>query len=126
MANFYLPFARSMLVKAFCCASMYLIYKKSSPSDGMSGELSPSEAIQLIYKEIKEIRDELANINCLRSLLTKKELADYLKVSQRTIENLVNRGEIVPIMIGTSPRFKMDEIERFLKEASSSYYRKCA
>lgn len=117
-----------MLVKAFCRATMYLYFKneKKNPKDGMSLGDSTDETIQLILqkleqvlKENQEIRDELANMNCLRSLMTKKEVAAYLKVTTKTIENLVNRKELFPIMVGSCPRFKLDEIERFLSAASS-------
>lgn len=78
--------------------ALYLMIKKRSPLEGMPSELSSSESIQLIYKEIKEIGEELANINCIRSRLTKKEPADYLKISLRTIENLVSSGDMFPII----------------------------
>ena len=99
---------------------MYLIYKKSSPSDGMSGEPTPSEAILLFYKEIKEIRDELANMNCVRSLMTKQEVADKFKVTVRTVENLVTKRELFPIMVGSLPRFTIEEVQRYLRMGDTS------
>ena len=99
---------------------MYLMYKKSSPSDGMSGEPTPSEAISLFYKEIKEIRDELANMNCVRSLMTKQEVADTFKVTIRTVENLVSRRELFPVMVGNLPRFTIEEVQRYLRMGDTS------
>lgn len=96
------------------------MYKKSSPSDGMSGEPTLSEAILLIHKEIKEIRDELANMNCIRSLMTKTEVAEILKVTIRTVENLVSKGELFPIMVGSLPRFRIEEVQRYLNMCDTS------
>ncbi len=114
-----------MLVKAFCRSTMYVYFKneRKNPVDGMSWGDSTDEAIRLILQKLelvleenKQIRDELANMNCLRSLMTKKEVAAYLKVTTKTVENLVNRKELFPIMVGSCPRFKLDEIERYLSE----------
>jgi excisionase family DNA binding protein len=99
---------------------MYLMYKKSSTSDGMSGEPTPNEAILLFYKEIKEIRDELANMNCVRSLMTKQEVADAFKVTVRTVENLVSKRELFPIMVGSLPRFTIEEVQRYLRMGDTS------
>ena len=46
-------------------------------------------------------------------LMTKREVADLLKVCQKTVENLVRRGLLPrPIYVGRLPRWHRSEIER--------------
>jgi excisionase family DNA binding protein len=53
-------------------------------------------------------------------LLTKAEVADWLRVSVRTLDRLVAQGAIAPLIIGGQVRFCPDEISRFLKRAKSN------
>jgi excisionase family DNA binding protein len=52
-------------------------------------------------------------------LLTKPEVADWLRVSVRTLDRLVAQGAITPMTIRGQFRFSPDEISRFLKRAKS-------
>jgi excisionase family DNA binding protein len=49
-------------------------------------------------------------------LHTVGEVAELLRVSPRTIHNLVTRGELVPTRIGDRLLFHAHEIDRFAKE----------
>ena len=51
---------------------------------------------------------------------TVRELADMLKVSQKTIYRLVESGDLLPHRIGGQLRFRKEDIESFLDEASGS------
>ena len=48
------------------------------------------------------------------------ELADMLKVSQKAIYRLVESGDLLPHSIGGELRFRKEDIESFLDEASGS------
>ena len=49
------------------------------------------------------------------ALLTIKEVADLLKVSERHVQNLVRRGDIAkPVRFGRSTRFRPCDIRRLL------------
>jgi excisionase family DNA binding protein len=48
------------------------------------------------------------------SLYTRKTLAAYLSVTPRTIDNLRAKG-LPHLMVGDSPRFKLPEVEEWLK-----------
>ena len=48
--------------------------------------------LQKLLKETMEIRDELANINCPHPVMTKKDVAEYLQVSVKTIENMMREN----------------------------------
>jgi excisionase family DNA binding protein len=50
----------------------------------------------------------------LEQLLTIDSLADLLHVHRRTVARLVERGELVPIRIGSAVRFHPAEVRRFL------------
>ena len=59
--------------------------------------------------EVQEQRDEL------ESLLTTKQVADLMQVSERHIQNMVNRDQIPqPVRLGKTVRFRRAEIRRFL------------
>lgn len=50
-----------------------------------------------------------------RELLTTKELARALKVTERTIQNLVSRGTLKPLKIGRCVRFVLSDVIYELK-----------
>ena len=54
------------------------------------------------------------------SILTIEEVAKYLRVSERTVYDWAQRGEIPSGKIGTVWRFKKDEIEKWVNERLSS------
>ncbi|MCG8602941.1 MAG: helix-turn-helix domain-containing protein [Verrucomicrobiales bacterium] len=58
---------------------------------------------------------ELKRTNHHRALLTTKELARELKVTERTVQNLVSRGTIRKIQIGRCVRFRLSEVIADLK-----------
>jgi excisionase family DNA binding protein len=59
-----------------------------------------------------EVADEQDN---LEALLTTKEVADLMQVSQRHIQNMVNRGQLPqPLRLGKSIRFRRPDMRRFL------------
>jgi excisionase family DNA binding protein len=54
-------------------------------------------------------------------LLTKKEVADLLRVSTRTVENLTNRGILPKITLGTKMvRYPEAGIKRLLEESTTN------
>ena len=51
-------------------------------------------------------------------ILTVKEIADYLKVNERTIYRLATNGELPAFRVGASWRFRLDEIDNWITEQS--------
>jgi len=47
-------------------------------------------------------------------ILTIKEVADYLKVNERTIYRLAASGELPGFKVGNSWRFKQSELEQYI------------
>ena len=47
-------------------------------------------------------------------LLSRKQLAAYLAVNERTVDRLRHRGLPAPFMVGASPRWRKAEIDTWL------------
>ncbi|MBL9159981.1 MAG: helix-turn-helix domain-containing protein [Verrucomicrobiales bacterium] len=60
-------------------------------------------------------RAESSHTDVERELLTTKELARALKVTERTVQNLVSRGTVQPIKIGRCVRFVLGDVLENLK-----------
>jgi excisionase family DNA binding protein len=61
------------------------------------------------------------------SILTAKEVGQYLKLSESTIYKLAAKGDIPGFKIGDSWRFDMEEIQRLIqgaKKENQKYKRK--
>ena len=54
--------------------------------------------------------------NGMDSLMTVRELSEYLKLAPLTVYRMVDRGELPAYKLGKHLRFEKKEIERFLKE----------
>jgi len=59
-----------------------------------------------------------AYVSARMPLLTVEELADYLSCSRRTVERLVERGLLRPVLVGTRRRFRVEDVERYLERES--------
>ena len=53
----------------------------------------------------------------MEKLITAKELAQFLKLSESTIYKLASNGEIPGLRIGDSWRFDQQDIERMIRSA---------
>lgn len=49
-------------------------------------------------------------------ILTVKEVADYLKVNQRTVYRMASSKKIPAFKVGGSWRIKLEELERWITE----------
>lgn len=52
--------------------------------------------------------------NCQRILLTAREAAQSLRISERLLWTLTDRGDIRCIRMNASKRYPIDELERFV------------
>jgi excisionase family DNA binding protein len=48
--------------------------------------------------------------------LTIKELATYLNVTERTIYNLLERGELPGFKVGANWRFRKEDIDKWIED----------
>lgn len=51
-------------------------------------------------------------------ILTVKEVADYLKVNERTIYRLATNGDLPAFRVGSSWRFRQNQIDTWITEQS--------
>jgi excisionase family DNA binding protein len=54
------------------------------------------------------------------SLLTINEACEYLRVSRWTIYRMVDRGDLLPLRVGSRFRFRLAELDRYLERAGAS------
>jgi len=52
----------------------------------------------------------------MESTLTIKDLAQFLNVTERTIYNLLGRGDLPGFKVGASWRFKKEDIDKWIEE----------
>jgi len=50
------------------------------------------------------------------SVLTIKQIAEYLNVTERTIYNLLQRGELPGFKVGVAWRFRKEDIDRWIQK----------
>jgi len=53
----------------------------------------------------------------VEKIITAKELAQFLKLSESTIYKLVSSGEIPGFKVGDSWRFELEEIQTLIRES---------
>lgn len=47
-------------------------------------------------------------------LMNKRQVADYLNVSVRTVDNLVAEGQLFPVRVRSAKRFTRKSVERYV------------
>lgn len=56
----------------------------------------------------------------MKELYTINELADFLRVSTRTIRRYIKEGKITGFKVGQAWRFSDDEVARYIQELQES------
>ncbi len=52
-------------------------------------------------------------------ILTIREVADYLKITERTLYRLVQEGKLPAFKVGNSWRFRREDLERWISDQQS-------
>lgn len=60
----------------------------------------------------------------MADILTIREVAEYLKLNEKTTYRLVAEGKIPGFKVGGAWRFRLSEIERWIKEQEQSALKK--
>lgn len=95
-----------------------------APLQSSKSSLDSSEAPALTsveaWKHIRRLEDEVRTLQeaVPKPLWKIRDVAQYLNVSKRTVENILADGELVPIRIRSARRFQ--------PEAVKAYARRCA
>lgn len=53
-------------------------------------------------------------------IMTIKEVADYLKVNERTVYRMASAGKIPAFKVGGAWRIKVSELEKWIEEQSNN------
>jgi excisionase family DNA binding protein len=61
-----------------------------------------------------------------KATLTIRELARYLSVTERTIYNLLERGELPGFKVGANWRFKKEDLDAWIENKKKNESRKLA
>jgi len=56
----------------------------------------------------------------MERLMRKDEVAETLSVSVRTIERLIERGELPAVVVGSRLRVRPESVERFVQEKGTA------
>lgn len=84
-----------------------------------SQQLTP-ELRALVDARVEEQVQELLNNRAPEPLWKIDDVAAYLNVSKRTVENLITDGSIRPLWIRGARRFHADAIEAYLRTTAST------
>jgi excisionase family DNA binding protein len=60
----------------------------------------------------------------METILTAKELSQFLKLSESTIYKLAVSGEIPAFKVGDSWRFELEEIQKMIRDSKTRVRRK--
>ena len=97
--------------------------KSSGYSNRRDEDNRPTQKGDLLQK-LQEIDQKLSQISrssgAPNALLTRKDLADQLQCSVRTVDTLVAQGEIQTLRIRGCIRFSPDAIDAYLRRVAGS------
>lgn len=90
--------------------------------DAPKVELTSTTAADHTLPTIIEQFDSYARSFYLREegLMNKRQVAEYLMVSVRTVDNLVAEGELFPVRVRTATRFTRKSVERYVASLERS------
>lgn len=82
------------------------------PTDGHARETRPEESVKTPASPVAPSRTQSQSFaaNTAPALLTTQEAADLLHVHPRTIQRLVERGQLAAVHVGTAVRFDRDDL----------------
>jgi excisionase family DNA binding protein len=80
-------------------------------NDAFKGEMKPVTTTTPVYEGLKSAGTQ----NAKESLITKKEAANRLAISVRTLDRLADRGLVEKIYIGGSVRIREREVDSIVE-----------
>ena len=100
----------------------------SSTEDESSSSVSSEARVEELEQRARDLEDQVEE---LRQRLNSKEqspeglwppqqVADYLNVSKRTVERIIDRGRLNPLWVGGQRRFKPEAVRAYVQEYCTS------
>lgn len=72
------------------------------------------DRIETLQRRVKEQEDSPDG------LWTPQQVADYLSVSKRTVERIIDRGRLNPLWVGEQRRFEPETVRAYVREHCTS------
>lgn len=72
------------------------------------------DQIEILRRQLEESDDSPD------SRWTPQQVADYLNVSKRTVERIIDKGELNPLWIGEQRRFDPEAVKAYVREHGTS------
>ena len=87
-------------------------------------EHTAEEVAQLVSQQVEAVLNKHQSEK--GNLMDVSDVAEFLKVSERTVYRLIASGELAPIKIGTASRFTNEQIDSYLRSQAghSSRYKR--
>ncbi|WP_431978671.1 helix-turn-helix domain-containing protein [Salinibacter sp.] len=90
-----------------------------STEDEASTTKNSGERLRKLEKRVAQLEKRLEEEKSSpEGLLTVKEVADYLSVSKRTVERIIDRGRLNPLWVGGQRRFEPEGIRSYLRNST--------
>ena len=100
---------------------------RSTEDDSNSSNRSEGR-IQELEQRTRDLEDQVETLrqrleeaeDSPESRWTPKQVADYLNVSKRTVERIIDRGRLNPLWIGEQRRFDPEAVRAYVREHGTS------
>jgi len=100
----------------------------SSTEDEPDSSISSEDRIEELEQITQDLNDQVQELQQrLRrkgeppeGLWTPQQVADYLNVSKRTVERIIDRGRLNPLWIGEQRRFTPESVRGYVQEHCTS------
>jgi excisionase family DNA binding protein len=99
-----------------------------STEDDSSSSTRSEERIQELEQRTRNLEDQIETLRQRleeaegypESRWTPQQVADYLNVSKRTVERIIDRGRLNPLWIGEQRRFDPEAVRAYVREHGTS------
>ncbi|MCS3782694.1 helix-turn-helix domain-containing protein [Salinibacter ruber] len=95
-----------------------------STEDDSNSPTRSEDRIQELEQRTRNLEDQIETLRqrleeaegSPESRWTPKQVADYLNVSKRTVERIIDRGRLNPLWIGEQRRFNPEAVRAYVRE----------
>lgn len=91
-----------------------VISKNSRPA------VQQTPAVPVAYPSNRPSLTETPTANGVRPLLTRKEAAEWLRISERTLFTITRRDGIPVVQIGAKVLYNADDLDRWIREHTTT------
>lgn len=74
-----------------------------------------SNLMDQLWHEFEKRLNQMLSASPLNRLLTVKDVAAYLNISPRKVEDIIKLGQLTPLLVGKQRRFTPDAVEAYIR-----------